>query len=171
MPAGNILRVVSFSMLGIGLAKNYLRDIVRWTDIKMVLDKEVEIARKEILRRAPRDTALMESWVRVKSFDSMNELVYMIYIPIGIDSAHPFYPLAMEFGTRYIKVGTPSRPSGRWDSKTKQGATMPFMRPAAVALKKRALKEIRNRLMLQIRSNNISAGFQSSSGIKSIRRV
>lgn len=168
----SMLQVVSFTMLGIGLAKHYLNDIVRWNQIKEVLDAEVALAKKEIIRRAPKSTGLMEDWVRVRSASTMTEHIYMIYIPIGIDPNHPFYPLAMEFGTRRIIVGTPTRPRGRWESKTKQGATMPFMRPAAVTLKRKALKSIKNKLMRNIRSKHVSAGFLTSSGaIKPIRRL
>jgi len=167
----SFLQVISFTMLGIGIAKNYLNDIVRWDAIKVVLDKEVELAKKEIIRRVPKKSGLMEDWVKVKSASTMTEHIYMIYIPIGIDPNHPFYPLAMEFGTRRITVGTPAHPRGKWESKTKQGATMPFMRPAAVTLKKKALKAIRNQLMLKIRTSHVSAGFLTSSGqIKPIRR-
>lgn len=167
----SFLQVVSFTMIGIGIGKQYLNGIVRWNQIKEVLDKEVEIAKREIIRRAPKSSGLMEDWVRVKTASTLFEHIYMIYIPIGIDPDHPFYPLAMEFGTRRIDVGTPSRPRGRWESKTKQGATMPFMRPAAVTLKKKALKAIKNKLMMNIRSKHVSAGFLTSGGaIKPIRR-
>jgi len=54
------------------------------------------------------------------------------------------YGLAVEFGTRAIRVGRPSRPRKRWAAKTRRGGgrtgtTMPFVRAAwALDIQKRA---------------------------------
>jgi len=131
----SLFHVISVTMIGMGFLKQYMNNIIRWKRVKSVLDREVKLAYDEIVRRAPRKTGLMESSITMDAFESPTELAYGIYVPIGIDPKSPLYPLAVEFGTRTIKVGTPESPVTRWQSKTKAGATMPFMRPAAVSLR------------------------------------
>jgi len=101
----------------------------------------------------------MESWIRMKKAEQPNGITAIIYVPIGIDPERAFYPLATEFGTATIKAGTPEYPVGRWRTKSKAGATMPWMRPAAVSLHKRLSKSIKNEIMQQIRRSRVSSGF------------
>jgi hypothetical protein len=145
-----IFRVISAKMIGIGFMKNYLNDIVTWVAIEKVLAKNAEAVKKEIIRRAPRKTGLMESNVRISKSRDIDSTTFTIYIPIGIDPENPLYPLATEFGTRTIQVGTPESPRTSWVTKSKAGATMPYMRPAAYKFRKKIIEQIENVIYTKI---------------------
>jgi hypothetical protein len=135
-----------------------MNSIIRWKRINSVLEVEVRRAYAEVIRRAPRDTGALERSIDIISHETQTTLSYMIFAPLGIDPDSWLYPLAVEFGTKNIQVGTPESPRGKWASKSKSGATMPFMRPAAVSLQKRAAKAIRDEILMQIRQTRIVTG-------------
>ena len=102
-------------------------------DLIAELNREAaEIFATEARRRAPRDTGLLEDSVEVLDAADGN-------VNVGVPPGSPALARARatEFGTRHIAVGSSEAPRTSWPSQSKSGATMPWLRAAAIASKAR----------------------------------
>lgn len=114
-------------------------------------DEAARILEAEVKRLAPRETGELEAAVRIVVLDVTEKILVLgVGVPDG-DPAHE-RGMATEYGTRAIVVGTPESPVVAWHAKTKDSASMPWLRAAMLnvapqvrAVFERAIKELGDR--------------------------
>lgn len=157
--------LVTMTMIGMGNLKYLLGDLVRMRPIFGVVKKYGNLIKYDMQRYIPVASvdggeAMMSIQVKELQKDG-----YTVALGIGTDLARPdtagskikpfYYPLALEYGTRYIKVGTPETPRMSWPSKNPAHGTgrMPFARPAFLNHRDAMIKEIAATVSIAIKKS------------------
>lgn len=125
---------IQLRVSGTGLDIAKIMQIADKKKADMFLEALVEEAAELMRRYAPRDKGKLEGAIKVSK---VREGEYIIYIAVP-------YAKFLEFGTRYIEIGTVQAPKAVISASGKQ-SYRPFARPAvweAVERSEQLLKEI-----------------------------
>jgi hypothetical protein len=163
--------LVTMTMIGMGNLKYLLGDLVRMKPIFGVAKKYANKIKYDMQRYIPVQKDHMEGGKMVGGGTAMESIRveelqkdgYTIALAIGTDLSRPdtsgskikpfYYPLALEYGTRYLKVGTPESPRRSWASKNPAfgSGRMPFARPAFYNHRDAMIKEIARTVSIAIK--------------------